>query len=252
MNCEEAKRLLDAYLDRELDLRRYTELEQHLGLCPSCQSLAQELKEFRALFMAGAQTLKAPPQLRANVLAAVRREQAKQSSAFWRQPWVYAAAVVILSLFLALNILLPGAGGELSRQAVLLHAQSLAADHPVDITSANPQVVKSWLTAKLDFVPPVVGFPASGYSLFGGRVDVLQNQSVAALVYKHDKNVVTLFCWPPKKEHLSQSDHLIEGYHVSVWSNAQCNYILVSELSDRDMDEFLDSFRVKVQSGAYF
>ena len=110
MNCEEAKRFLDAYLDRELDLRRYTELEQHLSLCPSCKSLAQEREEFRALFMAGAQTLKAPPQLRANVLAAVRREQAKRSSAFLRQPWVYAAAVVILSLFLALNILLPDAG----------------------------------------------------------------------------------------------------------------------------------------------
>jgi predicted anti-sigma-YlaC factor YlaD len=119
MNCEETKRFLDAYLDRELDLCRYSELEEHLSLCPSCQSLAQELEEFRALLMAGAQTLKAPPQLRANVLAAVRREQAKHSFAFLRQPWVYAAAVVVLSLFLALNILLPDARGELSRHAVL-------------------------------------------------------------------------------------------------------------------------------------
>jgi anti-sigma factor RsiW len=252
MNCEETKRFLDAYLDRELDLRRYTEVEQHLSVCPSCQSIAQELEEFRSLLRAGAQTLKAPPQLRANVLAAVRREQAKRSTAFWRQPWVYAAAVVILSLFLALRILLPDAGGELSRQAVLLHAQSLAANHPVDLTSANPQVVKSWLTAKLDFVPPVVGFPAPGYSLLGGRVAEIQNRSVAALIYKHDKDVVTLFCWPPKKQHLSKSDHLIEGYHVSTWSNAECNYILVSKLTDREMDEFVHSFRVHVQSGAYF
>jgi anti-sigma factor RsiW len=252
MNCKEANRFLDAYVDRELDLRRYLELEQHLSLCPSCRSLVQELEELRAFYMTGAQTFKAPPQLRANVLAAVRREQAKHSSAFLRQPWVYAAAVVILSSFLALNILLPDAGGELSRQAVLLHAQSLASDHPVEVASANPQAVKSWLTAKLDFVPPVVGFPASGYSLFGGRVDVIRNRSVAALVYKHDKDVVTLFCWPPKKEHLLKGDHLIEGYHVSTWSNAECNYILVSKLSDREMDDFADSFRVHVQSGAYF
>ena len=83
-------------------------------------------------------------------------------------------------------------------------------------------------------------------------MDVIKNRSVAALVYKNDKDVVTLFCWPPKKEHLSKSDHLIEGYHVSTWSNAECNYILVSKLSDRDMDEFVDSFRVQIQSGAYF
>jgi anti-sigma factor RsiW len=252
MNCEEAHRLLDAYLDRELDLRRRLELEQHLSLCLSCQSLAQELEEFQLLFLASAQTSKAPPQLRANVSAAVRRERAKHSFAFLRQPWVYAAVVVVLSLFLALNILLPDAGGELSRQAVLRHFRSFAPDHPVDVASANPQVVKSWLTAKLDFAPPVVGSPASGYSLLGGRVDVIQNRSVAALIYKHDNDVVTLFCWPPKKEHLSERNHFIDGYHVSTWSNAECNYILVSKLSDREMDEFVDSFRVHIQSGAYF
>jgi anti-sigma factor RsiW len=182
----------------------------------------------------------------------VRRERAKHSTAFLRQPWVYAAAVVVLSLFLALNILLPDAGGELSRQAVLRHSHSLAPDHPLDVASANPRVVKSWLTAKLDFAPPVVGSPASGYSLVGGRVDVIQNRSVAALIYKHDNDVVTLFCWPPKKEHLSKRDNIIKGYHVSTWSNAECNYILVSKLSDREMDAFVDSFRVRVKSGAYF
>ena len=81
---------------------------------------------------------------------------------------------------------------------------------------------------------------------------MIQNRSVATLVYKHDKDVVTLFCWPPKKEHLSKSDHLIEGYHVSTWGNAECNYILVSKLSDREMDQFVDSFRAHIRSGAYF
>jgi anti-sigma factor RsiW len=104
----------------------------------------------------------------------------------------------------------------------------------IDVASANPRVVKSWLTAKLDFAPPVVASPAPGYSLLGGRVDVIQNRSVAALIYKYNNNVVTLFCWPPKKEHLSKRNHFIDGYHVCTWSNAECNYILVSKLSDRD------------------
>jgi len=251
MNCEEANRFLDAYLDRELDLRRYPELDQHLRVCPSCQSLAHEFQEFRSLFAASA-PYQAPSQLRAKVLAAVRQQQVKHAFAFLRQPWVYATGVVVLSLFLALNILFPDAAGELFRQAVLRHSHSLASHHPVDIASANPQVVKTWFAAKLDFVPPVVSFPASGYVLFGGRVDVIQNRLVAALVYKRDKDAVTLFCWAPKKEHLPKSDHLIEGYHVSTWSNAEWNYILVSKLSDREMDQFVDSFRVHIQSGAYF
>jgi anti-sigma factor RsiW len=252
MKCEEIHPFLDTYLDGELDFARQLELEQHLTDCPLCQSLVEDRQEFRAFFAAGVPRYNASPQLETKVLAAVRREQAKQKFALLRQPWVYAAAVVAVSIFLALNILFPGAERELSQQAVLRHSHSLSTDHLVDVASPNPAVVKPWLTARLDFAPPVVGSPASGYSLLGGRVDVIQDRSVATLVYKHDKDVVTLFCWPPKKEHLSKSDHSIEDFRVSTWSNAQCNYILVSKLSNRAMDEFVDSFRVRVQSGAYF
>ena len=252
MNCEEAGRLLDTYLDSELEINSRFELEQHLNRCPSCSCLEQEEQEFRFFFRASAPTYKAPPQLRTKVLATARREKAKLTFALLHQPWAYAAAAFVLSLSLALNILFPDVGKEVSRQAVLRHSRSISADRLVDVASANPQIVKSWLTAKLDFSPPVVGFPASGYSLIGGRLDMLQNRLVATVVYKNDKEVVTLFCWPPKKEHLSTGNDFIEGYHVCTWSNAECNYILVSKLSAPETDEFVDSFRVHVQSGVYF
>jgi anti-sigma factor RsiW len=252
MNCEEAERLLDPCLDGELEITPRLELEQHLNRCPSCRCLAHEGQESRSFFRASARTFKAPPQLRTKVLAAVRREKAKQTYAFLRQPWVYAAAVFVVSLSLVLNFLFPDVGKEDSRQAVLRHSGSISADHLVDVASANPQVVKSWLTAKLDFSPPVIGFPSSAYSLLGGRVDVIQNRSVATVVYKSDKDVVSLFCWPTKKEQLSQRDYVTGGYHVCTWSNAECNYILISKLSDRKIDEFVDSFRDPVQSGVVY
>ena len=249
MNCEEAGRLLDTYLDSELEINSRFELEQHLNRCPSCSCLAQEEQEFRFFFRTSARTFEAPSQLRTKVLATVRREKAKPTYAFLRQPLVYAAAVFVLSLSLALNILFPDAGKEDSHQAVLRHSGSISAAHLVDVLSANPQVVKSWLTEKLDFSPPVIGFPSSEYSLLGGRVDVIHNRLVATVVYKSDKEVVSLFCWPTKKELLSQRDYFTGGYHVCTWSNAECNYILVSKLSDRKMDEFVDLFRDPVQSG---
>jgi len=252
MKCEEAGRFIDAYLDSELQLSQRLELEHHLSLCRSCSSLVQEGQAFRSFFRANAPKYKAPPQLRIKVLTTARREKAKLTFALLHQPWAYAAAVFVLSLSLALNILFPDVGKEVSRQAVLRHSRSISADHLVDVASADPQVVKSWLTAKLDFSPPVVSLPASGYSLIGGRLDVIQNRQVATVVYKNDKDVVTLFCWPPKKEHLWAGDHFIEGYHACTWSNAECNYILVSKLSGRETDEFVDSFRDHVQSGVYF
>ena len=252
MNCEEAGRLLDSYLDSELETCLLHGLEQHLDRCPSCSRLAQEGQECQVFLRTSARTFKAPPQLRTTVLARVRQEKTKLTYAFLRQPLVYATAVLVLSLSLALNHVFPDLGKEDSRQALLRHSSSISADRLVDIVSANPQVVKSWLTARLDFSPPVISFPSSAYSLFGGRLDVIQNHRVATVVYKNDKDVVSLFCWPTKKEQLSQRDYSSGGYHVCAWSNAECNYILISKLSDRKMNEFVDLFRDQVQSGSLY
>jgi anti-sigma factor RsiW len=254
MKCEEVQLILDTYLDGELDSARQLEVEEHLALCPICRSQVEERREFRSFFAANVACDKAPPQLEAKVLAALKRAQAQQKPALSWQPWVYATvvAVAVMSVLLALRIFFPDAEKELSKQAVLRHSYSLSGEHLVDIASPNPAVVKPWLTARLDFAPPVVGSPASGYSLVGGRVDVIQNRSVATLVYKRDQDVVTLFCWPPGKERLAETDRSIEGYRVYTWSNAKCNYIVVSQLSDSAMDEFTDSFRARVKSGAVF
>jgi anti-sigma factor RsiW len=251
MNCKVAGRLLDSYLDNELEPGPGLELEEHLSLCPACSSLAQERQELRILLIAIAPTAKAPSELKTKVQAALRREEAMRRFEFLRRPWVYAAAMLVLSLFMALNIVFPDIGKEVSHQAVLSHSQSIAADHLVDVASANPEVVKSWLTARLDFSPPVIAFPASGYSLLGGRIAVIHNRSVATVVYKNRTDVITLFCWPPKYELLPDSNHSIQGYHVCAWSSAECNYVLVSKLLGGEIDEFLELFKDRVQQGVY-
>jgi len=251
MNCEELDHFIETYLDGELDSAQQVEFEEHLDTCPSCRSLLEERQAFRSFFVAAVSEYKAPPQLRTRVLSALRPVPAKEKFSLWRQPWIYATAVVVISLCLALKILYPDAEKQLSQQAVLRHSSSLSTSHLLDVVSPNPVVVKPWLTARLDFAPPLVGTPAAGYSLVGGRVDVIENRSVAALIYKHDEDVVSLFCWPSDKEHLSTSERSVEGYRVATWSNAQCNYVLVSQLSDRAMHDFMDSFRVQIQSGAY-
>ncbi|HKM58272.1 MAG TPA: zf-HC2 domain-containing protein [Chthoniobacterales bacterium] len=254
MNCEEADRLMDAYLDGVLELTRQIEIERHLTRCRDCQSLAQQCQEFRSFFSANAPNYKAPPELRARILAMVPDEKVKHAFRFWREPWVYAtaaAAVVLLALCVALTILFPDNGKEFSGVAVLDHSRSLAANHLVDVASADLGVVRPWLTAKLDFYPPVVDLPGSGYLLVGGRIDIIRNRPVAAVVYKQKGDVVTLFCWPVNRDLVSNGNYLIQGYHVCTWSNAQCNYIAVSKLDSHELDQFADLFRDHLQSNPY-
>jgi anti-sigma factor RsiW len=155
-------------------------------------------------------------------LATVRREKAKPTYALLRQPFVYAAAVFVLSLSLALNILFPDAGKEDSHEAVLRHSGSISAAHLVDVLSANPQVVKSWLTEKLDFSPPVIGFPSSEYSLLGGRVDVIHTAWSQPLSTKVIKTWSAYFAGRLKRNYSRSAIISPGGYHVCTWSNAEC------------------------------
>ena len=83
MECEDIHRLLDAYLDRELDRDDQLEAERHLILCTSCASLLQEYQEFRAVFRNAASGRKAPPQLKARILAAARSIPLLRATPFW-------------------------------------------------------------------------------------------------------------------------------------------------------------------------
>ena len=73
MNCEEAARFLDAYLDNELGLGKRSELEPHLSACPNCRLLLARQRKFRAFFTANAPYYRAPAELRAKLLASGKK-----------------------------------------------------------------------------------------------------------------------------------------------------------------------------------
>jgi anti-sigma factor RsiW len=250
MSCEEADHLLDLYLDRELDPEQSLGLEQHLSDCPECRSLMREYLDFQSFFRSNAPVYTAPPQLRTDVLATIRRAEVRSEFRLFRQPWIYAAAALFLVLP-GLTIFIADNAKKLSGQAVERFTQSVAANHLVDIASSDQQVLKPWFEARLNFTPPLASLEAAGYVLLGGRTDIIQNRPVATLVYQHDKSIVTLFCWPPNDGLLSKGDYLIKGYNVCTWGNSTCNYIVVSNLDKPKLDSFVDSLRARAESGSY-
>jgi anti-sigma factor RsiW len=47
MDCNETRRLLDAYVDRELELTRQLDMEAHLAACFTCKEAAEAAIDFR-------------------------------------------------------------------------------------------------------------------------------------------------------------------------------------------------------------
>jgi anti-sigma factor RsiW len=151
------------------------------------------------------------------------------------------AAIIASSLLPQLKQ--PGSDQFLATQLIASHVRSLMANHLTDVASSDQHTVKPWLDAKLDFAAPVVDLSGQGFPLIGGRLDYLDNHSVAALVYQRRKHFINLFVWPRKPED-SKSEKMVarEGYHLLHWVDGDFNYWAVSDVSVGDLQSFKQLF----------
>src|SRR5207247_1673015 len=202
MNCEEATKLKDGYLDGELDPITSQTIEQHLRECPKCD---QAYKTHGSLIRAiGNATpyYKAPAELRERIQSSSRdeiaerptrdvardtqplfpRRQPRPRAILWETSWNWlalAAAIIfaaIIALTLVPRLQRPGADQFLATQLIASHVRSLMASHLTDVASSDQHTVKPWLDTKLDFAPPVVDLSSEGCPLIGGRLDYLDNR----------------------------------------------------------------------------
>ena len=272
MNCEEAAKLMDGYLDRELDPITSQTIEQHLRECPKCD---QAYKIHGSLIHAiGNATpyYKAPAELRERIQSSLRdeiaelptrdvardtqplfpRRQPRPRAILWETSWNWlalAAAIIfaaIIALTLVPRLQRPGADQFLATQLIASHVRSLMANHLTDVASSDQHTVKPWLDAKLDFAPPVVDLAGEGFPLIGGRLDYLDNRPVAALVYQRRKHFINLFIWPGETGAARLTMAMShEGYQLLHWADPDFNYWAVSDVNANDLQLFKQQFETR-------
>jgi len=269
MNCEEATKLMDGYLDGELDPITSQTIEEHLRGCSTCE---QTYKANSALIRAMERATpyyKAPAQLRERIQSSLREEIAepparkvvRDSQVLFRrrQPelrtillgtpwnWLALAAAIIFAAIIALNLVprlqRPGADQFLATQLIAGHVRSLMANHLADVASSDQHTVKPWLDAKLDFAPAVVDLSSEGFPLIGGRLDYLDNRPVAALIYQRRKHFINLFVWPAGPD-TSRTPKAIsrQGYQLLHWADSDFTYWAVSDVNEKDLQTFKQLF----------
>ncbi len=254
MTCEDARRLIHGYADRELDIRTSLEVEQHLKECASCarerESLAllqSTLKQNAPYYQASAALRKL---VRSSTRAAVWAEQGPRwwlpfFAAAWRWPVAAAAAAVLVAIVLRGAILGPSIPGPpsitdvLGREVVASHVRSLMANHLTDILSSNQHTVKPWFDGKLDFAPSVQDLSAQGFPLVGGRLDFLDGRPVAALVYRYRLHIINLFTWPAERTAGTVPQFgAWQGYNTIHWTKSGMEYWAVSDVAPSRLERF--------------
>jgi len=249
MNCQQAKPLIDAYADGELDAARILELEKHIVDCPACalawrnaQILKKSLKQDSLFFTA-------PTELRRTIKAELRSQvETKPRWSSWNWNWLTTAttsvATACLALLLTVTLTRPSAEQRLTQEIVSSNIRSLMADHMLDVVSTDQHTVKPWFNGKLDFSPPVKDLAAQEFPLIGGRLDYIGGRSVATLVFHRNKHVINLFIWPANGKDTKPTVSVsIQGYNVIHWSEAEMTFWAVSDLNEKELMEFVQYFR---------
>jgi anti-sigma factor RsiW len=243
MNCHEAQSLLHPFVDGELDALRHVEIEEHLKGCPACAAEQQTLLSLRAALSSPALYYRAPAafaaqlQLGAQPLNRERRSRAMQFIAK-----VAALSSLVTAAIILLFLTLRDRQSALDRVAdavVASHIRSLQVDHLEDVVSSEQHTVKPWFRGKLDFSPEVPDFSSQGFVLSGGRLDYLADRTVAAIVYQCRAHVINLFVWPAVGQDTTVRAISRQGYHIRHWQHGGMDYWAISDVNDRDLDQFV-------------
>jgi anti-sigma factor RsiW len=242
MNCNETRKLLNAYVDGELDSAGCLSIESHVQQCASCRRSLESLRSLGSAIENGALRFQAPGHLRRNVQTAIRAANPGARSPLFAWRWAGALASVMLVIGLAWIVTTQSAKSsdesQLVNDILSSHVRSMMANHITDVASSDSHTVKPWFGGKLDFSPPAKDLTEQGYRLIGGRLDYLDNRPVAALVYQHSQHYINLFVWPLKANAISSERQLSrQGYNVIHWTQSGMSYWLVSELNSTELNE---------------
>jgi anti-sigma factor RsiW len=245
MACKSDYILLQAYADGELDAIRTVEVETHLRDCPACKQAVENLNACRVALREGLPRYAASSNLTKNILSALPVSTPARRSRivnFWPQAsWVMAvAASLVLGFFIGQQ---RGQSASLLDEALTSHTRSLMQSHLMDVVSTDQHTVKPWFEGKINFAPPVLDLSAAGFPLVGGRLDELNHQTVAALVYGRHKHFINLFVWPTASGLVPDGPTQLSGYQINSWTQGGLNFIAVSEIPAADLADFVRAYR---------
>jgi anti-sigma factor RsiW len=247
--------MVQAYADGQLDVADALQVERHLKECANCAAAYRTQRALSATLKDPLLYYKAPDQLRERLAATLTPEQpaavisyaapAARRPLLWRNLALAASAafLVVITAAVATRFGQTAPQDLVLRDVIQSHVRSLMVNHLADVVSTNQHTVKPWFNGKLDFAPPVIDLAAEGFPLAGGRIDVIEDRPVAALIYRRHAHYINLFIWPSGNAPSADMSASRRGYNVIHWNQSGMAYWAVSDLNHAELEQFANLLR---------
>jgi len=242
MSCDFADSLLQGYFDGELSDASAAEFERHLQLCVHCPVELVDLDLLRERLQLAQLYEAAPGSLRKKIRADLRPIAPTTSTPqplHWH--WLAAAAALLLLAIAGWRmspvLRTDDYQTELAEEIVDAHVHSLQPGHLTSISSNDEQAVKGWFKGRLTFALPARDFTNDGFALQGGRLDVVEDRSVAVLVYASGGHLINVFIWPTRERDTSPHAGSRQGYQWVDWRKGRVEFCAVSDAPTSDLQQ---------------
>jgi len=194
---------------------------------------------------------KAEPQPQQGNVVEMRPRAARWFNSFdWRQMAASIALTAVLASGATQWLTTADNGSDSFAVAVANgHRRSLLAATPVDIVSSDRHTVKPWLDGRIGVSPAAPDMAKDGYALLGGRVEVIGDKPMPALVYRHHEHLITLVAAPRQNEAKSApvaEDLSAGGFLLVHWTDDAFSYWAISDAERPALDDFVTRFRAAI------
>jgi anti-sigma factor RsiW len=254
-NCDDYETLLHALADGELEAGHARDVEAHVAGCSGCAERLKSIRAMRDAMAAASLKETTPAHLRSRIEAmfpaptpafAPAAAAAKDGtlSRWWRTFLggftIGTALSAAVAATLVIGVFRSDQNQQVADEVVSAHIRSLQAGHLMDVVTSDQHTVKPWFNGKLDVAPPVIDLTAEGFTLLGGRLDYIDGEQVASVIYQRRKHVINLFVAQRLgAARASVMSKTIQGYNVRHWSQQGLDFWAVSDLAGDELDEFV-------------
>ena len=248
MNCNESTTLIAAYADGETDGLRGHAIEKHLRGCADCTAARARCSRCGRDSHARSPYFAAPPALRARVLALPSPTQRRRRSLRWTRcgtggdGWPAARWPAARPPCSHGSSAPRSSTGTPTTDSPSRRSRRTSGDArrpSAAVASSDQHTVKPWLSARLDYSPPVRDLAGEGFRSPAASSTMLGQRPVATLVYRYRLHTIDVFVRPLSGARAPLGMRTVRGFNVAHATGAQMEWTAVSDVDADVLSAFV-------------